>query len=58
MSALALDIFGPHFQMWITYIIIIAALIAYAIEDIPVELTSIGHLGLYHGGLSYFPRHR
>ncbi|MDV7338976.1 SLC13 family permease [Terasakiella sp. A23] len=45
MSALAMDIFGPNFQMWLTYIIILAALIAYAIEDIPVELTSLVTLG-------------
>lgn len=45
MSALVMDIFGPNFQMWLTYIIILAALIAYAIEDIPVELTSLVTLG-------------
>lgn len=55
MSALVLDIFGPHFQMWITYIIIIAALIAYAIEDIPVELTSLVTLGFIMVIFHVFP---
>jgi di/tricarboxylate transporter len=45
MTQLAMDIFGPNFQMWLTYIIILAALVAYAIEDIPVELTSLVTLG-------------
>lgn len=45
MYQLAIDIFGQNFQMWLTYLIIIAALIAYAIEDIPVELTSLVTLG-------------
>jgi len=45
MHQLAIDIFGPNFQMWLTYIIILAALVAYAIEDIPVELTSLVTLG-------------
>jgi len=45
MHQLAVDIFGPNFQMWLTYIIITAALIAYALERIPVELTSLVTLG-------------
>ena len=55
MSALAIDIFGPNFQMWLTYIIIIAALIAYAIEEIPVELTSLVTLGLIMVVFHIFP---
>lgn len=45
MSDLFINIFGPNFQMWLTYLIILAALIAYAIEDIPIELTSLMTLG-------------
>lgn len=55
MSALALEIFGPNFQMWLTYLIIIAALIAYAIDDIPVELTSLVTLGVIMVVFHIFP---
>lgn len=55
MSALALDIFGSNFQMWLTYIIITLALIAYMIEEIPVELTSLMTLGLIMVIFHFFP---
>jgi len=55
MSALAIEIFGPNFQMWLTYIIIILALIAYMIEEIPVELTSLMTLGLIMVIFHFFP---
>ena len=55
MSALALDIFGSNFQMWLTYIIIILALIAYMIEEIPVELTSLMTLGVIMVIFHFFP---
>jgi len=45
MSSLFVDLFGPNFQMWLTYGIITAALIAYAMDRIPVELTSLITLG-------------
>ncbi|WP_135075905.1 SLC13 family permease [Terasakiella sp. SH-1] len=55
MTELAIDLFGANFQMWLTYIIILAALIAYAIEDIPVELTSLVTLGLVMVVFHVFP---
>ncbi len=55
MTQLMMDIFGANFQMWLTYIIIIGALIAYAIEDIPVELTSLVTLGLIMVVFQVFP---
>jgi di/tricarboxylate transporter len=55
MSAFASDVFGPNFQMWLTYIIIIAALIAYMIEEIPVELTSLMTLGTILVIFHFFP---
>ncbi|SCA57802.1 TrkA domain-containing protein [Candidatus Terasakiella magnetica] len=55
MTELAIDIFGQNFQMWLTYIIILAALIAYAVEDIPVELTSLVTLGLIMVIFHIFP---
>jgi len=41
--------------MWLTYIIIILALIAYMIEEIPVELTSLMTLGLIMVIFHFFP---
>lgn len=45
MYSFLIDLFGPTFQMWLTYGIIIAALVAYAVDRIPVELTSLITLG-------------
>ncbi len=34
--------FGPSFQMWVTFAIIVGALVLYALERYPMEITSIG----------------
>ncbi len=33
---------GPDFQMWVTLVIIIGALVVYALERVPMEITSVG----------------
>ncbi len=34
--------FGPSFQMWVTFALILVALVLYALERYPMEITSLG----------------
>ena len=34
--------FGPQFQMWVVFAVILAALVGYATEKVPMEVTSFG----------------
>jgi len=39
MTAVILNHFGPQFQMWVLFAIVIGALVLYAMERLPMEVT-------------------
>ena len=44
-----------HVAMWITFALIIGALVLYAFEYLPVEITSLGVLGAFMVYFHFFP---
>jgi hypothetical protein len=42
MTAAIVEYFGPQFQMWFLFAIVIGALVFYAMERLPIEVTSFG----------------
>jgi hypothetical protein len=42
MTAAIVEYFGPQFQMWFLFAIVIGAVVFYAMERLPMEVTSFG----------------
>ena len=43
----ATQLVAPNLSMWVTFALIIGALGLYAMERVPVEVTSVGVLGVF-----------
>ncbi len=48
-------VLGPGFQMWVTFALIVAAFVLYASERVPMEVTSIGCIGILMLFFYFFP---
>jgi len=55
MTETILEIFGPRFQMWVLFGIILWALVLYAVERYPMEITSLGVVCVLLTFFHFFP---
>lgn len=55
MTAAMTEMLGPQFQMWVLFVIVIGALVLYAMERLPMEVTSFGVVCLLLVFFQFFP---
>jgi di/tricarboxylate transporter len=55
MTAVMIEYLGPQFQMWVLFTIVIGALVLYAMERLPMEVTSFGVVCILLVFFHFFP---
>ncbi len=55
MSGELSTLLGPDFQMWATFALIVAAFVLYTSERVPMEVTSMGSIGILMLFFHFFP---
>ena len=55
MTAVMIEYLGPQFQMWVLFTIVVGALVLYAMERLPMEVTSFGVVCILLVFFHFFP---